>query len=81
MFPKLSKKLHLVVNNPESTDFFLNTFLETFNYRLKNNVKRNDFVSLLLDFKDQFTPKELAAEGFIVYAGGVSSFLKFYFIR
>lgn len=61
----------MVVNNPESTSFFLNTFLETFNYRLENNIQRKDFVSLLLDYKDQFTPEELAAESFIVYAGGV----------
>lgn len=72
MFPDICRKLHVIVNNRESTEFFLNTFLETFNYRLENKIQRNDFVSLLLEFKDQFKPEELAAEGFIVYAGGVS---------
>lgn len=71
-FPELSRKLHLNSNNPEAANFFLNTFLETFNYREKNKIRRNDFVSLLLEFKDTFKPKELAAEAFIVYVGGVS---------
>ena len=33
-------------------------------------MKRNDFVSMLLGLKDSFTTSELAAEAFIVYAGG-----------
>jgi cytochrome P450 family 6 len=69
-FPNFSRKLHLRQNPKEPSDFFLNTFLQTFEYREKNNVKRNDFVSMLLGLKDSFTPEELAAEGFLVYAGG-----------
>lgn len=69
-FPDLCRKLHVVVNAKESTDFFLNTFLQTFEYREKNKIKRNDFVSMLLSLKDSFTPSELAAEGFLVFAAG-----------
>lgn len=71
-FPDLSRKLHLKMNHAESSEFFLNTFLENFKYRENNNIKRNDFVSLLMEFKEHFKPEELAAEGFIVFAGGVS---------
>lgn len=39
-------------------------------YREKNNIKRTDFVSLLLGLKNHFTPTELAAESFLVYSGG-----------
>lgn len=51
-------------------DFFLNTFLQTLEHREKSKVERNDFVSMLLALKDSFTPTELAAESFVVYAGG-----------
>lgn len=69
-FPDLARKLRLRQNVKEPTDFFHNAFLETFEYREKNNVKRNDFVSMLLSLKDSFTTDELAAEAFLVYAGG-----------
>lgn len=69
-FPNLCRKLHVRQNPKEPVDFFLNTFLQTFEYREKNKIERNDFVSLLLGLKDHFTPVELAAESFLVYAGG-----------
>lgn len=72
LYPEFCRKLHMKLFHAESCSFFMNTFLETFNYRIKNNIKRNDFVSLLLDYKDQFKPEELAAEGFLVFTGGVS---------
>lgn len=69
-FPNLSRKLRLVANPKSATDFFSSTFQQTFEYRKKNNIQRNDFVSLLLNLKDQLTPDELAAESFLVYVGG-----------
>jgi cytochrome P450 family 6 len=69
-FPSLARKLGLRQNPKEPTDFFHSTFLQTFDYRQKNDVKRNDFVSMLLGLKDSFTADELAAEAFLVYAGG-----------
>lgn len=69
-FPNLCRKLHVRIGPKEPTDFFLNTFLQTLEYRERNKIKRNDFVSLLLRLKDSFTPEELAAESFLVYIGG-----------
>lgn len=69
-FPDLARKLHIRTNAKEPADFFLKTFLETMEYREKNNIRRNDFVSMLLGLKESFTREELAAEGFIVFAGG-----------
>lgn len=69
-FPDLCRKLHMVTFPKVATDFFLNTFLQTMKYRESNDVKRTDFVSLLLGLKSYFTPSELAAEAFIVYVGG-----------
>jgi cytochrome P450 family 6 len=69
-FPDFSRKIGLKLNSQEVSDFFLSTFLQTFEYREKNNVRRNDFVSLLLNLKEFYTPTELAAEGWIVFAAG-----------
>lgn len=70
VFPEISRKLHFRQTPKEPTEFFLNAFLQTFEYREKNKIKRNDFVSLLLDLKDYFTPVELAAESLLVFIGG-----------
>lgn len=69
-FPDLCRKLHVRSSPKEPVDFFLQTFLQTLAYREKNNIVRNDFVSLLLGLKEFFKPEELAAESFLVYAAG-----------
>lgn len=68
--PDLCRKLHVRLSPKEPADFFLKTFLQTLEHRERNNIKRNDFVSLLLGLKEHFTPKELAAESFLIYAAG-----------
>ena len=37
----------------EISDFFLNSVQETMDYRDKNNVKRNDFLQLLMQLKNK----------------------------
>lgn len=69
-FPEMCRKLHITTNPKESADFFMNSFLQTFEYRQKNDTKRNDFVALLLGLKDHYTPAELAGESFLVFSGG-----------
>lgn len=69
-FTDLSRKLHIPLNPKEPADFFLSSFLQTLEYREKNNIKRNDFVSLLLGIKHSYTPTELAAESLLVFVGG-----------
>lgn len=69
-FPDLCRKLGVRSGKKAPTDFFQKTFLDTLEQREKNKIKRNDFVSLLLDLKEHFTPLELAAESFLVYIGG-----------
>jgi cytochrome P450 family 6 len=68
--PAISRKLGLRFYIKECTDFFLKTFIQTINYRQKNNIVRNDFVSLLLGLKDSFSPTELAAEAFLIHIAG-----------
>jgi cytochrome P450 family 6 len=61
---------HLRLQPKEATDFFFHTFLETMEYREKNNIQRNDLVSLLLNLKGIFTKEEIAAESFLIYIAG-----------
>lgn len=68
--PNLARKLKLRFTPKEAGDFFLDTFLQALDYREKNEIERNDFVSLLLKMKGTYTPTELAAEAFIMYSGG-----------
>lgn len=68
--PELARKLGFRFNPKEVTDFFLKIMLDTFEYREKEKIERNDFVSLLLNLKDSFTKVELAAEAMLVYSGG-----------
>lgn len=71
--PNLARKLGILFNPKECGEFFLNTMLQTFEYREKNKIQRNDFVSLLLGLKESLTKTELAAEGMLVFAGGFES--------
>ena len=72
MFPDFSRKLGIPLHSRDVIDFFVSTFLQTIEYREKNNIKRNDFIQLLLGLKEtsSLTNLELAAEGFIFYIGG-----------
>jgi cytochrome P450 family 6 len=69
-FPDFSRKMGLTAFPKDTTSFFARTFMETFEYRKKNNVQRNDFVSMLLGLKEFFTPMELAAESMLVFGAG-----------
>ncbi|XP_058793297.1 probable cytochrome P450 6a13 isoform X2 [Phymastichus coffea] len=54
-FPRLYALIRPLVYN-KAVDFFVDSLKETMEYRKKNNVRRNDFVDLLMDLKEQ--PKE-----------------------
>jgi cytochrome P450 family 6 len=72
-FPDLCRKLHVTITPKGAGEFFMSSFLQTIEYREKNNINRNDFVSLLLGLKDIYTPQELAGESFIVFVGGTET--------
>ncbi|XP_070493939.1 uncharacterized protein [Chironomus tepperi] len=69
-WPDIARKLGLGFTPKDVGDFFLKTFIQTIDYREKSNIKRTDFVSLLLGLKDEYTKEELAAEAFIIFFGG-----------
>ena len=66
----LARKLHIRLSPKEVSDFFMKTMYDTFDYRERNNVVRNDFVSLLLGLKESFTKEELASEGMLTFTAG-----------
>ncbi|KAK7789220.1 hypothetical protein R5R35_007046 [Gryllus longicercus] len=51
--PKLVKRLKLRIFPSDVSAFFLNAVKETIEYRETNNVKRNDFLQLLIDLKNK----------------------------
>lgn len=77
--PALAKFLRIKVVHPEVTDFFMKVVRETIDYRVKNNVKRNDFMDLLIQMRSSDENKsndgllsfnEIAAQAFVFYLAG-----------
>lgn len=72
----LAKALGVRLHHKDVTDFFLNIVKETVEYREKNNVQRNDFMSLLIELKNsksdlgQLTINEIAAQAFVFFLAG-----------
>lgn len=79
----LAKKLRLVAHHRDVTEFFLNSVKETIAYREDNNVQRNDFMSLLMQLKNeghlnddpknnlgQLTINEIAAQAYVFFLAG-----------
>ncbi|KXJ81554.1 hypothetical protein RP20_CCG018947 [Aedes albopictus] len=75
--PRLAQFLGITEILPDVAEFFMNVVESTIDYRVKNNVKRNDFMDLLiamLDDKtegsDQLTINEIAAQAYVFFIAG-----------
>ncbi|CAD7079482.1 unnamed protein product [Hermetia illucens] len=55
MFPKISNMLGLVRTHRDVTKFFMGIVRETVDFREKNNIRRNDFMDLLIQLKNHAT--------------------------
>ena len=53
LYPKLAKLFNIRTLPPEKSEYFLNISKETVRYRKEHNVKRNDFLHLLMNLKEQ----------------------------
>ncbi|XP_055697206.1 probable cytochrome P450 6a14 [Phlebotomus papatasi] len=81
-FPKISKTLRMEITDRDVAKFFMKLLRDTIDYREKNNVKRNDFLSLMIQLKNtgklegdnvnlgQITFEELAAQTFLFFIAG-----------
>lgn len=82
-FPKLCRKLHMKQTVQEVEDFFMGIVKETVRYREENNIKRNDFMDMLIELKNNklmksesgdeltnLTLEEIAAQAFVFLVAG-----------
>lgn len=71
-YPNLGRKLKMKVNKETTTDFFYKIFKQNMEYREANNIKRNDFLQLLMELKknSSFSMSDLAAESYIFFIAG-----------
>ncbi|XP_058060790.1 probable cytochrome P450 6a14 [Anopheles bellator] len=85
-YPRLARALRVKIIKGDVTEFFMSIVKETVDYREKHDVKRNDFMNLLLQIKNKgklndqstavgkgevgLTTSELAAQVFIFFLGG-----------
>ncbi|XP_001604822.1 probable cytochrome P450 6a13 [Nasonia vitripennis] len=76
--PWLMDLLSPIFYDRELNDFFIGTITQTMEYRKKSNVKRNDFIDLLMAIKDdpsklndiELTDTLLAAQAFVFFIAG-----------
>ncbi|XP_016958052.3 probable cytochrome P450 6a20 [Drosophila biarmipes] len=77
--PKLAAKLRMKEYVQRVEDFYMNIIRNTVDYRVKNKVKRNDFMDMLIDMKLKYdngdklnglTFNEIAAQAFLFFLAG-----------
>nr|XP_969746.4 PREDICTED: uncharacterized protein LOC658247 [Tribolium castaneum] len=74
-FPNLSYHLGVPTNEKDVQNFFRGIVAESVNTRKEQNIKRNDFLQLLIDLKDHsaLSLNEMAAQVFLFFAAGFES--------
>lgn len=81
IFPNFAKRFNMKVTPKFITDFFMPMIQQTYDYRVKGDVNRNDFMSLLVQImkngklndeegSDTLTFNELAAQAFLFFVAG-----------
>lgn len=80
--PKLAERLNMKMTLDDVEEFFMKVVDDTIAYREKNNIVRNDFMSMLIDLKNQVVTDEngkqvpglnrgeLAAQAFVFFLAG-----------
>ncbi|XP_073844563.1 probable cytochrome P450 6a14 [Musca autumnalis] len=82
----MAKKLHMKLFPDDITEFFMSVIKQTVEYRVKNNVKCNDFMNLLIEMKAKdeeiakttkgidlshgLTMEQMAAQTFVFFFAG-----------
>lgn len=72
-FQGISKLLGLSFNTQETTDFFLDVIKKSISHRESSDVKRNDFLQLLLSIKNSeagMSVNDIAANSFVFFLAG-----------
>ncbi len=72
-YPNLARKLKIKTVRDDVHEFFMSIVKDVVEYREKNNIKRNDFMDLLLQMKNgeilenKLTVEEIAAQVFVFF--------------
>ncbi|XP_061401508.1 probable cytochrome P450 6a21 [Musca vetustissima] len=82
-FPEVAAKLGLKLFTQDVIDFFMRIVRETAEYREQNNVRRNDFMDMLIDLKNKklipaehgedlknLTMEEITGQAFVFFNAG-----------
>lgn len=79
-FKELARSLHMQSHHDDVTEFFMRIVRETIELREKNDIRRNDFMDLLIEIKNQgsldgtsvgkITMEEIAAQAFVFFLAG-----------
>lgn len=72
-FQELSKLLGLTFNTKETIKFFVDVISKSLNYRETNDVRRNDFLQLLIQLKksdETMTFNDVVANSFVFFLAG-----------
>uniref|UniRef100_A0A1I8MI06 Uncharacterized protein n=1 Tax=Musca domestica TaxID=7370 RepID=A0A1I8MI06_MUSDO len=64
-FPDLCRRLHMKETLDDVEKYFMQIVQETVDYRERENVKRNDFMDMLIDLKNNKLIKDESGEEFI----------------
>jgi cytochrome P450 family 6 len=75
-FKTISQKLGVTLLPKDVTSFFMGAVKDTIENREANNIRRNDFMNMLIDMKNcddpanRFTVEEIAAQAFVFFVAG-----------
>ncbi|GJQ73210.1 Cyp6a9 [Trypoxylus dichotomus] len=72
-YEKLANKLGVTIIEEEIEDFFVKLAMDTYNYRVSNNIERKDFMQILIDLKENenaLTTKEFVSQVFAFFVAG-----------
>ncbi|KAL7046236.1 hypothetical protein ACKWTF_002519 [Chironomus riparius] len=71
-FPDLARKLGIKIVRDDVADFFMKIVKDVVEYRESKNIKRNDFMDLLLQLKHEgkMSFEEIAAQAFVFFLAG-----------
>uniref|UniRef100_A0A1L8E4N4 Putative cytochrome n=1 Tax=Nyssomyia neivai TaxID=330878 RepID=A0A1L8E4N4_9DIPT len=80
LFPNVGRTLHMSTTPKDVADFFMGTLREIINHRESNNIKRDDFLELLMQIKNtgqvdgenvgRMSFDELSAQTFLFFIAG-----------
>ncbi|EDW74918.2 uncharacterized protein Dwil_GK19088 [Drosophila willistoni] len=73
-YPSIGRKLHIKVAPKFASDFYTRVVKESIDYRDKNNVKRNDFLNILMEMREGkdggLTFNQILAQAFVFLLAG-----------